>query len=43
MLIIHFPRVVTSPHNANEWTSAFIALAMSGSALAVAGTLARRE
>jgi uncharacterized membrane protein len=43
LLIVHIPRVVVSPHSANEWTSTFVALAMSGSALAVAGTLARRE
>jgi uncharacterized membrane protein YphA (DoxX/SURF4 family) len=43
VLILHCPRVAASPHNGNEWTSAFVALAMSGSALLVAGTLATRE
>jgi len=43
VLILHAPRVVASPHSGNEWTSMFVALAMSGSAWAVAGTLARRE
>jgi hypothetical protein len=43
VLILHAPRVAASPHNANEWTSAFVALAMSGSALAVAGSIANRD
>lgn len=43
VLVLHAPRVAASPHNGNEWTSMFMALAMSGSAWAVAGTLARRE
>jgi uncharacterized membrane protein YphA (DoxX/SURF4 family) len=43
VLILHSPRVAASPHNGNEWTSAFVALAMCGSAWAVAGTLANRE
>ena len=43
VVILHAPRVAASPHNGNEWTSAFVALAMSGSALLVAGTLARRD
>jgi len=40
-VILHAPRVAHSPHSGNEWTSAFVALAMSGSAFAVAGTLER--
>jgi uncharacterized membrane protein len=43
VLILHSPRVAASPHNTNEWTSAFVALAMSGSALAVAGSIANRD
>jgi len=39
VLVLHLPRVAASPHNGNEWTSAFVALAMSGGALIVAGTL----
>ncbi len=34
VVLLHLPRVAASPHNGNEWTSAFVALAMSGSALA---------
>jgi uncharacterized membrane protein YphA (DoxX/SURF4 family) len=39
VLVLHLPRVVASPHNGNEWASAFVALAMSGGAFIVAGTL----
>ena len=38
VLILHLPRVVAVPYNGNEWTSALIALAMSGGALALAGS-----
>jgi hypothetical protein len=43
VLLLHFPRVAASPHNGNEWTSAFIALAMSGAAFLVAGTLTKSD
>jgi len=36
VLILHLARVAASPHNGNEWTSLFVALAMSGGALLVA-------
>jgi hypothetical protein len=39
VVIVHAPRVAAAPHNANEWTSAFVALAMAGSAWSVAGSL----
>ncbi len=42
VVLLHLPRVATSPHNGNEWTSAFVALAMSGSAFALAGTFATK-
>lgn len=38
LLIIHVPSVIASPHNGNEWTGAFVALAMAGSAWCVAGS-----
>jgi uncharacterized membrane protein len=38
VLVLHFPRVAAAPHNGNEWTSAFVALAMSGGAFLVAGS-----
>ena len=31
--MLHIPRVVASLHKANEWTSAFVALAMCGASL----------
>jgi uncharacterized membrane protein len=43
VLVLHLPRVAASPHNGNEWTSAFVALAMSGGAFLVAGTLKRTD
>jgi hypothetical protein len=36
--ILHVPRVAAAPHNGNEWTSMWIALAMAGSALAAAAS-----
>ena len=43
VILLHMPRVAAAPHDGKEWTSAFVALAMSGIALAVAGSLARRQ
>ena len=43
VILLHMPRVAAAPHDGKEWTSAFVALAMSGSAFALAGALARRE
>jgi len=39
VFILHLPRVASAPHNGNEWTSAFVALAMCGGAWITAGTL----
>ena len=39
VLILHLPRVVAAPHNGNEWTSAFVALAMCGGAWMIAVTV----
>jgi uncharacterized membrane protein len=39
VLILHLPRVVSAPGNGNEWTSAFVALAMCGGAWIAASTL----
>jgi len=33
VLIVHAPRVAAALQNGNEWTSGFVALAMSGAAL----------
>jgi hypothetical protein len=43
VILLHLPRVVAALHDGKEWTSAIVALAMSGSAFALAGDLARRE
>jgi hypothetical protein len=43
VLLLHFPRVAAAPHNGDEWTSAFVALAMSGGAWMVAGTLPKED
>lgn len=37
--ILHAPRVAGAPHNGDEWTSLFVALAASGCAFVVAGAL----
>jgi uncharacterized membrane protein YphA (DoxX/SURF4 family) len=41
-LILHLPRVFAAPHNGNEWTSAFVALAMSGAAFLLAANVTDR-
>jgi uncharacterized membrane protein len=41
-LILHLPRVFAAPHNGNEWTSAFVALAMSGAAFLLAANVTGR-
>jgi uncharacterized membrane protein YphA (DoxX/SURF4 family) len=43
VVMLHAPRVVAALHNANEWTSMFVALAMSGGAWVVAGAMAGRD
>jgi uncharacterized membrane protein len=43
VLIVHAPRVAAHLRNGNEWTSLFIALAMSGGAWLVAGTLSNKR
>jgi hypothetical protein len=39
VVLLHAPRVATSPHNGNEWTSEFVALAMCGASFVLAGAL----
>ncbi|HEY6414514.1 MAG TPA: hypothetical protein VIX42_12565 [Edaphobacter sp.] len=36
VVMLHAPRVAASPHNGNEWTSEFVALAMGGASLVMA-------
>jgi uncharacterized membrane protein len=42
-VILHLPRVAAHLHSGDEWNSAFVVLAMSGSAFFTAGTLRRPE
>jgi uncharacterized membrane protein YphA (DoxX/SURF4 family) len=41
-LLLHAPRVVASPRNGDEWTSAFVALALSGGSFIFAAALRER-
>jgi len=43
VVVLHAPRVLASLHNGDEWSSAFVALAMSGGAFIVAGMLPGRD
>ena len=38
VMMVHSPRVIASPHDGKEWTSAFVALAMCGGAWVVGGS-----
>jgi uncharacterized membrane protein YphA (DoxX/SURF4 family) len=41
-LLLHAPRVAASPRNGDEWTSALVALAVSGGSFLLASTFSRR-
>lgn len=46
VVVLHAPRVAASPHNGDEWSSLFVAIAMCGSCLiiaAAAGSKARQQ
>ena len=42
-LLLHAPRVAASPRNGDEWTSAFVALAVSGGSFLLAATFSERR
>ncbi|HKV94557.1 MAG TPA: hypothetical protein VJW20_18570 [Candidatus Angelobacter sp.] len=42
VVIVHVPRIALAFHNANEWTSGLVALAMSGGALLLTNDLSNR-
>ena len=42
VLLLHIPRVARARHDGSEWTSAFVALAMSGASFVLSGVLARK-
>jgi uncharacterized membrane protein YphA (DoxX/SURF4 family) len=39
--VLHAPRVVAQPHNGDEWTSAFVALAFGGGSFILAAALSK--
>ena len=39
VVLLHIPRMIAAPHDGNEWTSGFIALACGGASFVLAGTL----
>src|SRR5260370_1331603 len=41
--VLHAPRVAAHLHNGDEWSSAFVALAMCGASFIVAGTMAKKS
>jgi hypothetical protein len=43
VVTLHAPRVAAALHNGNEWISLFVALAMSGGAFLVAGSMPPRN
>jgi uncharacterized membrane protein len=43
VLVLHAPRVAGALHDGNEWTSLFVALAMSGCAFIISGIVTRRS
>jgi uncharacterized membrane protein YphA (DoxX/SURF4 family) len=40
VVVLHAPRVAASPHNGDEWSSLFVAIAMCGSCLIIAAAAA---
>jgi uncharacterized membrane protein YphA (DoxX/SURF4 family) len=43
VVVLHAPRVAASPHNGDEWSSLFVAIAMCGSCLIIAAASAARR
>ena len=43
LILVHFPGIVARPQDANEWTSAFQAWALSASAFALSYTLKTQD
>jgi uncharacterized membrane protein YphA (DoxX/SURF4 family) len=43
VVVLHAPRVAASPHNGDEWSSLFVALAMCGSCFIIAAAAASKE
>lgn len=43
VVLLHFPRILSAPNDAYEWTTTFQALAITGSALALNRSLKKKE
>lgn len=43
VVILHIPRVAAAPHNGNEWTSEFVALAMGGASFLMISAVNRNK
>jgi uncharacterized membrane protein len=43
VVVLHAPRVAASPHNGDEWSSLFVAIAMCGSCLIIAAAAVSKE
>jgi uncharacterized membrane protein len=43
VLMLHIPRVVAQPRDRSEWTSLFLALALSGGGFLIAGSLSKED
>jgi hypothetical protein len=43
VIVLHTPRIISSPRNGNEWTSGMIALAMCGGSFVLAGALRQAD
>jgi uncharacterized membrane protein YphA (DoxX/SURF4 family) len=41
--LLHAPRVASDPHNGNQWNSLFVAVAMAGCALVIAGSAGKQR
>lgn len=39
VVLLHIPRMIAAPHDGNEWTSGFVALACAGASFVLAGAL----
>jgi uncharacterized membrane protein YphA (DoxX/SURF4 family) len=43
VVVLHVPRVTTNPHNGDEWSSLFVAIAMCGSCFIIVAAAASKE
>jgi uncharacterized membrane protein len=43
VLILHIPRVLRTPHDRHEWTTLFVAIALTGAAWTLSGSMAKMK